>query len=158
MRSLFVALALLASLPSFAQQDVENARRMIASIENLLKERPNDLSRYQSEAGDRAASVAALEKVLALGNGFLPARDGFEKVWDDKAFQATRAKLEAKLPRLDYAPTAFDLEDRTFIPEGIAYDAHSHNFFVGSVAQRRIVRVGASNAVSETPRSTSASP
>ena len=155
MKNLFVALALFVSFPSFAQQDVENARRMIASIESLLKERPKDptlwfyLSRYRSQADDRAASVAALDKVLELGNGFLPARDGFEKVWDDKAFQATRAKLEAKLPRLDYAPTAFDLEDRTFIPEGIAYDAHSHNFFVGSVAQRRIVRVGASNAVSE---------
>ena len=155
MKNLFVALALFASIPSFAQQDPENARRTIASIETLLKERPDDptlwfyLSRHRAEAGDRAASVAALEKVLALGNGFLPARDGFEKVWDDKAFQATRAKLEAKLPRLDYAPTAFELEDRTFIPEGIAYDAHAHAFFVGSVAQRRIVRVGSTNAVSD---------
>src|SRR5258706_3535558 len=155
MKNLFIALALLASLPSFAQQDVESARRAIASIDSLLKERPADptlwfyLSRYHAEAGDRAASVAALEKVLALGNGFLPARDGFEKVWDDKAFQATRAKLEAKLPRLDYAPTAFQLEDRTFIPEGIAYDAHSHNFFVGSVTQERIGQVGPTNTVTD---------
>src|SRR5258706_10568699 len=127
MKNLFIALALLASLPSFAQQDVESARRAIASIDNLLKERPADptlwfyLSRYQSEAGDRAPSVAALEKGLALGNGFLPARGGFEKVWDDKAFQATRAKLEAKLPRVHYPPTAFQPDGRPFIPQGLPY-------------------------------------
>src|SRR6185503_3027172 len=150
MKPLFVALLLFtASVPALAQQDVENAKRTIAAIEGLLKERPNDptlwyyLARFQAQVGERAASVAALEKVLAIGNGFLPTRDGgFEKIWDDKAFQAVRAKLEAKLPRLDYAPTAFELEDKTLIPEGIAYDAHSKDFFIGSVSQKRIVRVG----------------
>ena len=156
MKPLFVALLLFltASVPAFSQQDVENAKRTIAAIEGLIKERPNDptlwyyLARFQAQVGDRAASLTALEKVLAMGNGFLPTRDGgFEKIWDDKAFQAVRAKLEAKLPRLDYAPTAYELEDRTFIPEGIAYDAHTRDFFIGSVSQKRIVRVGAGGMV-----------
>jgi hypothetical protein len=156
MKIFFVALLVLLSFPTAAQQDAEAAaRRTIASIESLLKERPNDptlwfyLSRFQSEAGDRAASVAALEKVLALGEGFLPTRDGFEKVWDDQAFQATRAKLEAKLPRLDYAPVALQLDDNTIIPEGIAYDAHWRNVFMGSVAQKRILRIDFTNTVTE---------
>jgi len=150
MRNLFVALFLLfVSVAASAQQDVEDARRTIASIEALIKERPTDptlwfyLSRFQAQAGDRAASIAALEKVLALGNGFLPTRDGFEKICDDKEFQAVRGKLEAKLPRLDYAPNAFELEDYKLLPEGIAYDAHTHDFYLGSVAQKRIVKVGA---------------
>jgi hypothetical protein len=151
MKTFFVALLFFfaASCPALAQQDIENAKRTITAIEGLLKERPNDptlwyyLARFQAQAGDRAASVAALEKVLATGNGFLPTHDGgFEKIWDDKPFQAVRAKLEAKLPRLDYAPTAFELEDRMLIPEGIAFDAHSKDFFIGSVAQKRILRVG----------------
>jgi hypothetical protein len=152
--AIFLA-ALLAALPGFAQQDVENARRTVASIEALLKERPSDptlwfyLSRFQAQAGERAASVAALEKVLALGNGFLPGRADFESVWEDGAFQATRAKLEAKLPRLDYAPTAFKLEDAKLIPEGIAYDPHTRSFFLGSVAERKILRIGETNAVTE---------
>jgi len=155
MKIFFVALLVLLSFPTAAQQDAEAARRTIASIESLLKERPSDptlwfyLSRFQSEAGDRAASVAALEKVLALGEGFLPTRDGFEKVWDDQAFQATRAKLEAKLPRLDYAPVALQLDDNTIIPEGIAYDAHWRNLFMGSVAQKRIFRIDFTNTVTE---------
>ena len=157
MKTIFVALfLLLAAVPAPAQQDVENAKRTIAAIEGLLKERPNDptlwfyLARLQAQLGDRAASIAALEKVHAVGTGILPTREGgFEKIWDDKAFQAVRAKLEAKLPRLDFAPTAFELDDRTFIPEGIAYDAHSKEFFLGSISQKRIVRVGAGNAVSD---------
>ncbi len=144
-----------AALPAFAQQEVENAKRVIASIEGLLKERPNDptlwfyLARFQSQSGDKAASVAAMERVLAVGNGFLPTQEDFKGVWDDRAFQSVRTKLEEKLPRLDFAPTAFELEDRMLIPEGIAYDAHSQHFFGGSVAQRKIVRVDRHNAVKE---------
>jgi len=154
MKNLFVALIFLFSGFAFSQPDVESARRTISAIEGLLKERPDDptlwyyLARSQAQAGDRAASVAALEKVLSIGNGFLPTRDGgFEKIWDDKPFQAIRSKLEAKLPRLDSAPTAFELDDRALIPEGIAYDPHSKDFFLGSVAQKRIVRIGPGGAL-----------
>jgi SMP-30/gluconolaconase/LRE-like protein len=149
-------LSFLLSLPAFPQDQAEEAaRRTIAAIENLLRERPSDptlwfyLSRFQSQAGDARASVDALEKVVQLGEGFLPARDGFERVWNDDRFRATRARLEAKLARLDYAPTAFELEDRLVIPEGIAYDAPSKTFFVGSIAQHRILRVNEMQNVSE---------
>jgi len=158
MRIFLFLIALLVSVP-LAAQDAENARRTIAAIEGLLKERPNDptlwyyLARFQAEAGDRAAALAALEKVLAVGNGFLPPKDDFRSLKDDKEFLALRAKLEAKLPRLDFAPTAIELEDRMLIPEGIAYDAHTQNFFIGSVAQRKILRIGVANMVTEFARS-----
>jgi hypothetical protein len=156
MRRWLAALLLFALASAFAQQDVENARRTIAAIEETLKERPRDpalhfyLSRFQAEAGNAAASVAALEKVLELGDGFLPARDlGFGKVWDDPKFQALRAALEARLPRLDFAPTVIELEDRGLLPEGIAYDPHSQSFFIGSIAKRKIVRIAWGNAVAD---------
>ena len=152
---LLLALALALAAPAVAQRDNESARRAIA-IEAALKQQPNDatlyfyLARFQAEAGNRSASIAALEKVLELGDGFLPARElGFEKVWDDPKFQEVRARLEAKLPRLDYGPTAFELEDRGLIPEGIAYDPHSQSFFLGSIAKRKIVRVGWGNALTD---------
>jgi len=149
-------LSFVLSLPAFPQQEGEEAaRRTIAAIENLLRERPSDptlwfyLSRFESQAGDARASVDALEKVAQLGDGFLPAHEGFERVWNDDRFRSTRARLEAKLARLDYAPTAFELEDRLVIPEGIAYDAPSKTFFVGSIAQHRILRVNEMQNVSE---------
>jgi hypothetical protein len=156
------AVLLLAALswPAFAGDEAAgtqaaNARNSIRAVQHLLEERPRDptlwfyLARFQAEAGDTRACVASLEKVYALGDGFLPVRElGFERAWSDPAFQAVRAKLEARLPRLDFAPTTFELDDRGLLPEGIAHDEHSGNFFVGSVAEHKILRVDSFNAVS----------
>jgi hypothetical protein len=148
MRFLLVALFLAAALPATAQQVPEDARRTLAAVERLLQQRPADaalwffLARARAGLGDAPGSVAALEKVHELGDGFLPPRGDFARVWDDATFQAVRGKLEAKLPRLDYAPTAFEIDDRELMPEGIAYDAPSRSFFLGSV-QRRVLRLEA---------------
>ena len=155
MRSLIFWLLLACAVAAHAQQDADNARRMVGAIENVLKQRPADpalwfyMARFQAELADKRAAVAALEKVLELGEGFLPPRTDFANVWDDPAFQAVRASLEAKLPRLDYAPTAFELQDRALIPEGIAYDIPSRTFFVGSIAQRKVLRVSEAGEASE---------
>ncbi len=151
----FLALVLAALCPlAFAQHEPAGTRASIRAVEHLLEERPTDptlwfyLARFQAELGDAKACVAALDKVDALGEGFLPARElGFEKVWKDPAFQAVRAKLEARLPRLDFAPTAFELGDRELLPEGIAHDEHSHSFFMGSIPERKILRIDAFNTV-----------
>jgi hypothetical protein len=155
MRALLLAICL-AAAAAFGQQGGEDARRRIAAVEEALKQRPNDaalyfyLARFHAEAGNARASVAALEKVAELGSGYLPARElGFEKVWDDPAFQAIVKRLADSLPRLDYAPIAIELEDAELIPEGIAYDAHSQSFFIGSIAKRKIVRIEWGNAVSD---------
>jgi hypothetical protein len=153
--SSFILATLLVSSPAGAQQDADAAKGRIAAVEAILKQRPEDatlhffLARFQCEAGNIAAATAALENVERFGDGFLPARDGFERCWKDARFQQLRSRMEARLPRLDYAPTAFDLEDRTLVPEGIAHDAASGAFFVGSSAKGTIVRVGFGNALSE---------
>ena len=156
MRTVFVCLVLALAAPASAQQDSGNARSAIAAIEEALKQRPDDatlhffLARSQAQLGDARASVAALEKAAALGDGFLPARNlGFGKVWGDAKFQEVRARLEEKLPHLDYAPIAFELEDRELVPEGMAYDAPSRSFFVGSINKGKIVRVWPDSAVTE---------
>jgi tetratricopeptide (TPR) repeat protein len=156
MRLLAAVLVVLLALPALAQQDPEAARRTIDAIEGLLKQRPGDatlyfyLARFRAVLGERDAAIAALEKVAELGDGFLPPpADGFETLWDDPAFKAVYARLEAKLPRLDFAPVAFEMVDKTMLPEGIAYDAPSRAFFIGSIPQGRIFRVGEGNAISE---------
>ncbi len=98
-------------------------------------------ARDAARRGDVPATVATLERLGEAGDGYLPPLDGFERVWGDPAFQAARTKLEAKLPRLDYAPMAFELDERGLIPEGIAYDAPSKAFFIGSTVARKLVRV-----------------
>lgn len=158
MRALALALALfvssLVSPPAAAQAPAPPSGK--ARVEALLRERPNDpalwfyLARYDALGGDAKACVDALRKVDALGDGFLPSRGiGFEKVWDDRAFQAILAKLGSRLPRLDYAPTAFELQDRRLLPEGIAFDPPSNTFFLGSVGEHKIVRIDASQQVTD---------
>ena len=143
------------ALPLHAQQEVDDARRTIAAIEGLLKQRPEDatlwfyMARFQAVVGDKRATADALANVGKFGEGYLPTRPEFDKVWDDPSFQAAYAALEAKLPRLDYAPTAFELEDRGLMPEGIAYDRHSRAFFMGSAALRKVLRIEEAGAVSE---------
>ncbi|HEX4333355.1 MAG TPA: SMP-30/gluconolactonase/LRE family protein [Usitatibacter sp.] len=155
MRFVLLALLLAAALPA-ATQDTDANARVRASINEALARRPDDatlhffLARVDAMSGNAAAATQDLEKTGKLGDGFLPAKQlGFEKVWDDPAFQAERARMEAKLPRLDYAPTAVELQDRGLLPEGMAYDAPSESFFVGSIARRKIVRVSRDGAVSD---------
>jgi len=143
------------ALPARAQ-DAAAAASGKSRVEALLRDDARNpalwffLARYDALAGDAKSCAAALEKVERLGTGFLPVRSaGFERVWNDASFQKVLAKLEAKLPRLDYAPTAFELEDKGLLPEGIAYDGPSNTFFVGSVAERKIVRIDAARQVSD---------
>jgi sugar lactone lactonase YvrE len=72
--------------------------------------------------------------------GLIPVRDaGFEAVWGDPEFEKIRSELANKEPQTPNAPVAFRLSDPKLIPEGIAYDAKSDRFFIGSIAQRKIV-------------------
>jgi hypothetical protein len=135
MRSLLLAVLFLAS-PAGAQQDADAAKQFF-------------FAHSRCAAADVPAGVAALENVEKLADGFLPTRDGFEPAWKDERFQQVRARMESRLPRLDYAPTAFELDDRALIPEGIAHDPSSGAFFVGSVAKGTIWRVGFGNALTE---------
>ena len=64
---------------------------------------------------------------------------GFEAVWDDPEFQKIREKLVQEESRTPDAPVAFRLADPKLIPEGIAYDPKQDRFFIGSVAQKKIV-------------------
>jgi SMP-30/Gluconolactonase/LRE-like region len=155
-KTILAAFFLALVAPAFAQQDEAGARRAIAAVQETLKQRPNDPTlhffhaRFQAELGDAPAATAALEKVAELGDGFLPARNlGFEKVWDDATFQEVRSRLESRLPRLDYAPVALEIEDNGLLPEGIAYDAPSRSFFMGSIAKGKIIRIDADSVVKD---------
>ncbi|MGZ5583861.1 MAG: SMP-30/gluconolactonase/LRE family protein [Usitatibacter sp.] len=137
MRALHLLVALLLAAPAGAQSDLDAARSFFKA-------------RSLCKSGDIPGCVAALEDADRLGDGMLPPHaDGFEKAWNDPAFQRVRAHMEARLPRLDFAPNAIEIDDRRLIPEGIAWDAASGAFFIGSTTQGRIVRVGFGNALSE---------
>jgi sugar lactone lactonase YvrE len=122
------------------------ARARLERIQSLRKERPKDgvLIFYEAitriDLGDRDAAFALLRSLQGRKLGLVPVRDaGFEAVWNDPEFQKIREKLANEEPRTPDAPVAFRLADPKLIPEGIAYDPKQERFFIGSVAQKKIV-------------------
>lgn len=135
-------------------------RGRLERIQSLRKERPNDgvLVFYEAITriglSDRDAAFALLRTLQGRKLGLIPVRDaGFEAVWDDPEFQTIREKLANEEARTPDAPVTFRLTDSKLIPEGIAYDSKQDRFFIGSVAQRKIVSANRRGEVKDFSRS-----
>ena len=132
---------------AFAAEDPKTATRtQLERIQSLRKQRPRDgvLVFYEAitriGSGEREAAFALLRSLQGRKLGLIPVGDaGFEAVWDDPEFQKIREKLAHEEPRTADAPVVFRLADPKLIPEGIAYDPKRDRFFIGSVAQKKIV-------------------
>ena len=138
------------SLAAWAQSAPDDpsvaARASLERIQALRKERPGDgvLVFYQAlvhvSLGERDAALKLLRSLKGRKLGLIPVRDvGFDSVWDDPEFQKIREALADEEPQTPASPVAFRLKDPKLIPEGIAYDAEDKRFFIGSVAQHKIV-------------------
>jgi sugar lactone lactonase YvrE len=140
-----IAAAALSADPALCTQ---NAARLNA-IAGALERRPTDATLYFWEAAtwadcrQLAPTLAALDKARAHGDGFLPIEPvGFAGVWSEPEFQKRRAAFEQALPQAGLsAPVAFRAQGKDLIPEGVAYDARTRSLYLGSIAQKRIVRV-----------------
>jgi sugar lactone lactonase YvrE len=136
-------------MPAAAVADDEAASAARASLERiraLREQRPGDglLAFYQAithaTLGERDAALAELRGLLGRRLGIVPSKGiGFDALWSDADFQALRTQLAAEEPQTPPAPVAFRLNDARMIPEGIAYEPDGRRFFIGSIAQRRIV-------------------
>ena len=122
------------------------ARASLERIQALRKERPGDglLVFYQAlthvSLGEHKAAFELLRGLKGRKLGLIPLRDlGFAPVWEDPEFQQIRKELVDEEPKTAESPVAFRLKDAKLIPEGIAYDAQGKRFFIGSIAQRKII-------------------
>lgn len=145
--TIICAFLALAFAPVKAADDADAAARAsLERIQALRKERPGDgvLVFYQAMVdvglGEREAAFELLRSLKGRKLGLIPVRDtGFDPVWDDPEFQTLRKELAAEEPETPVSPVAFWLKDPKLIPEGIAFDAKGERFFIGSVAQRKII-------------------
>jgi sugar lactone lactonase YvrE len=92
--------------------------------------------------GDSAGALAALKQLADMGLYFDVRKGGNFTVLQDKPeFAALEARFAANRKPLGKAVPAFRLMEPDFIPEGLAYDSASGDFFVASVHLRKILRV-----------------
>ncbi len=147
--SLTVAYALIAGslTPAYPADDPNaEARATLERIQALRKERPGDgvLVFYESLVraglGERQPALDLLRSLKGRKLGLIPLRDiGFEALWGDSEFQKIRKELQDEEEKTPNSPVSFRLEDPKLIPEGIAYDPKGDRFFVGSIAQHKII-------------------
>lgn len=134
---------------SIAQEDTADPlRAQLLRIKTLRAERPGDgiLAYYQAmthaSLGESEQAIGELRGLLGRRLGLIPPPGlGFDSLWDDADFQAVRARLEAEEVRTPEAPERLRLTDPELIPEGVSFDAQSERFFIGSIAQRKILVV-----------------
>jgi hypothetical protein len=158
----FVLAAAALPPPAHAQLADEARQALRARIERLQQlrqQRPGDgvLVYYQAlthaQLGEREAALAELKSLVGRRLGVIPATGlGFESLENDPEFNAVREQLAAGEARTPDAPVSFRLADRTLIPEGIAWDPQARDFFVGSIAQRKIVRIDAQRRATDFSR------
>jgi sugar lactone lactonase YvrE len=148
-RLTIVCCLVVCSLVSAGAADDDPKAAVRASLERvqaLRKERPGDgvLIFYQAllqvELGERESAFELLRSLQGRKLGLIPYRDGgFDSVWGDPKFQEIRRTLMNEEPQTAVSPVAFRLKDPKLIPEGIAFDPGGDRFFVGSIAQRKII-------------------
>lgn len=92
--------------------------------------------------GQPEAALTALERYAAMGLVADPASDDdLAALYDAPRFEAVVQALARNALPVGEPAAAFRLDDERFIPEGLAFDPVDEAFYVGSVYQRRIVRV-----------------
>ena len=134
------------AMVSAADDPAAAARASLERIQAVRKERPGDglLVFYQALThvglGERQPAFELLRSLKGRKLGMIPLRDiGFGPIWEDAEFQKIRKELVDDEPKTPDASVAFRLKDAKLIPEGIAYDPKGKRFFVGSIAQRKII-------------------
>ena len=123
--------------------------RMEAELREALKLRPAHptatykLASAQALRGQSEAALDTLSGLADMGLAFDPYADpDYAALKGVRGFSSIRRAFARNRddPRGD-AERVFRLKSPTFIPEGIAFDPERRHFYVGSVHERRIVRV-----------------
>lgn len=160
MRTLPIAF-LLASLaaPAFADDTAALAAKinaahkagdyaaMEAGAQAFLAEVPQQPRAYyllavaRANRGDQAGALDVLGKMADMGVSVDLKAEDFRSLASAPGWQALGERFAALAKPVGQAARAFQLEEPDFIPEGIAHDPKSGDFFVSSVHLRKIVRV-----------------
>ncbi|MBD8527066.1 SMP-30/gluconolactonase/LRE family protein [Pseudomarimonas arenosa] len=160
-RKLLFAIVFASGLDAATAVEVDPVRQtalnqQLARIAVLRSERPRDgmlvfvEAMTLSQLGRRELALSRLSELRDRGLGLLPTQGGgFDDLWADAEFQALRRQLADEQVKTADAPVHLRLDDPRLIPEGIAYDAKRRRYFIGSIAQKKIVSIDVSGQASD---------
>lgn len=151
-------LALTLSTPLAAQEKPQPQAppSEIQQFEQILSASPEhvgmwvEMAAAQARAGNKAEAVKWLEKAAARGLDFDVADElSYAQVRDTPEFKAVAEKIRANRKVVDRSKVAFQVADKELIPEGIAHDPKTGDFFLGSLSKQKIVRVDKNGKASD---------
>ncbi|HEX5818767.1 MAG TPA: hypothetical protein VFY20_07805 [Gemmatimonadales bacterium] len=98
------------------------------------------LARLAVARGERARALTALERLVTMEAGWDPAGP-MSALRGDAAYDALARRMEAATADRGASTVFATLTDSTLHPEGVAYDAASKHWYVGSVQARGVLRL-----------------
>jgi hypothetical protein len=134
------------AIAAYNEKDYGEYLRTVREIDALRPNHPRVvymLAGAFALNGDGDAAVATLERLANLGLVAEPAEDeDFATIWESEAFNAVLVSFAANGRPVGRSETAFTVPGQhDFIPEGVAYDPLTGNYYLGSVYKRAIVEV-----------------
>lgn len=160
-RATLVLCAILLSMPALAADQIgtlaaqinaahkaKQYQAMRADLERFLALRPGSpqgiylLAIARADGGDSKGAFESLAQLAGMGLHFdIRKQADFASLRDAPEFASLEKRFAANLAPLGRIQPAFQLKEKGFLPEGIAHDPASGDFFVSSVHLRKIVRV-----------------
>ena len=107
-----------------------------------------EIARQHAIAGDAKQALAWCEKAAALNPEYDPEfeRD-FEKMAELPGFRSLVAHARKASPPVRRSILAFTVAENDLIPEGLAWDARSGKFYLGSINKHKIVEIAPDGSV-----------
>jgi sugar lactone lactonase YvrE len=109
-----------------------------------------ELAERWLQAGEKDKALDWLGRVVALHQGYDPSGDAqWTALFDDARFQKLIAAIHASAPPVHRSASAFTVDEKDLIPDGLGYDPSEHMFYLGSMAKRKIVKIHPDGSVSD---------
>ena len=145
--ALTLTLVAAADPPPTPAQEVDRIRGFMAEAPGNGGVRYR-LAQALARAGQAEEAVRWLSTALDQGLDLDLSDPAFQSLASRADFAEQSAKAIGLAP-VSTSRIAFRIADKQLIPEGIAWDAKTGDFFVGSLFRRKIVRVGADGRASD---------
>ena len=128
----------------------------LAAMQELLAARPGhprilfNLAGAHALNGEEKEAMRLLSRVAAMGLYYPAAKDeDFLSLRDQEEFQKLSSRFQQNLEPTSNSRLAVTLPLTGTLPEGVAYDSRTGDYFVGTVHQRTLYRRSANGKVTE---------
>jgi sugar lactone lactonase YvrE len=138
--------------------DCRAALRFMRALDSLAPMNPYipyHMGAYAAQCGRRQAALAALARAARMGYTRRVDTETLFATWrwrTDRQFAHVAAAFADNRRPLSSSTPAFALDDPRVMPEDITYDSADGSFYLGSLAEHKVIRVAPGGAITDITR------